>query len=154
MTKKISDIEWLKLLKVDKDVFFNFFNLNEEVLIEEGIKIKFYSLKYEGNKPDDKAFIKHLYSATEHYVFDEREIIELKEDGFVPSEKALSYFGDIDPLTDGRYGELILYQFVEAVLGTPMVVHKISQTYNNNDQVKGSDGLFVGNINDKATLLI
>jgi hypothetical protein len=35
-----------------------------------------------------------------------------------------------------------------------MIVHKIAQTYNNNDQIKGSDGLFIGNINDKATLLI
>src|SRR5690606_2705950 len=53
-----------------------------------------------------------------------------------------------------RYGELILYTFVEAVLKAPMVVHKISQTYNNNDQVKGADGIFIGNISGKATLLI
>ncbi len=95
-----------------------------------------------------------MFEAAENYVFDEKDIKELTEDGYNPSDKALSYFGDIDPLTDGRYGELILYLFIEAILQAPMIVHKISQTYNNNDQVKGSDGLFIGNINGKATLLI
>ncbi|MRX38116.1 DUF1837 domain-containing protein [Flavobacterium sp. LC2016-23] len=154
MAKKINEIDWLKLLKVDKDVFFNWFTLNEEEIISEEVKIKFYSLKCKDNKPDIDGFIKHLYGEVEKYVFDEEDIKELTEDGYIPTEKALSYFGDIDPLTDGRYGELMLYLFVEAALQTPMVVHKIAQTYNNNDQIKGSDGLFIGNINNKATILI
>ena len=154
MTKKINEIDWTKLLKVNRDIFFNLFSLNEEVVISDEVKIKFYSLKYSDNSPDDSAFINHLYEAAVNYVFDEKDIKELTEDGYNPSDKALSYFGDIDPLTDGRYGELILYLFIEAVLQTPMIVHKISQTYNNNDQVKGSDGLFIGNINGQATLLL
>lgn len=154
MAKKINEIEWLKLLKVDKDIFFDWFSYKEEVIISEEIRIKFYSIKHTNNIPDIKGFINHLYNEVENYVFDYRDIKELVEDGYNPSEKALSYFGDIDPLTDGRYGELILYLFVEAVLQAPMVVHKIAQTYNNNDQVKGSDGIFIGNINEKATLLI
>lgn len=154
MAKKLDEIDWLKLLKVDRDIFFDWFNLKEEVVVSKDVKIKFYSLNYKNNKPDDEGFIKHLYQQVENYVFDEKTIRELKEDGDIPYEKALSYFGDIDPISDGRYGELILYLFVEAVLQTPMIVHKIAQTYNNNDQVKGSDGLFIGNINKKATLLI
>jgi hypothetical protein len=154
MTKKIKEIDWLKLLKVDNDIFFSWFCLSEEVIISNEVKIKFYSIKCKDNTPDIRGFINHLYQEVEKYVFDEKDVKELIEDGFLPTEKALSYFGDIDPLTDGRYGELILYLFVEAVLKTPMIVHKIAQTYNNNDQIKGSDGLFIGNINDKATLLI
>lgn len=154
MAKKINEIEWPKLLRVNKDIFFDWFNFKEEVIVSEEVKIKFYSLKHKDNIPDNEGFIKHLYKEVENYVFDYRDIKELIEDGYSPSEKALSYFGDIDPLTDGRYGELILYLFVETVLQTPMIVHKIAQTYNNNDQVKGSDGIFIGNINDKATLLI
>jgi len=154
MAKKIKEINWEKLLKVNRDIFFNFFSLNEEVVISDEVKIKFYSLKYNDKGLDDLTFINHLYDAAVHYVFDEKDIKELIEDGYEPSDKALSYFGDIDPLTDGRYGELILYLFIEAVLQTPMIVHKISQTYNNNDQVKGSDGLFIGNINGQATLLL
>ncbi|WP_428225093.1 HamA C-terminal domain-containing protein [Flavobacterium sp.] len=154
MTKKISDINWEKLLKVNRDFFFDLFILNEEVAISDEVKIKFYSLKYNDNGLDDSDFINHLYEAAAHYVFDEKDIKELIEDGYTPTDKALSYFGDIDPLTDGRYGELILYLFIEAVLQAPMIVHKISQTYNNNDQVKGSDGIFIGNINGQATLLL
>jgi hypothetical protein len=154
MTKKINEIDWAKLLKVNRDVFFNLFSLNEEVAVSDEVKIKFYSLKYSGKGSDDLTFINHIYEAAVNYVFDEKDIKELIEDGYEPTDKALSYFGDIDPLTDGRYGELILYLFIEAVLQTPMIVHKISQTYNNNDQVKGSDGLFIGNINGQATLLL
>jgi hypothetical protein len=133
MTKKIKEIDWAKLLKVNRDVFFNLFSLNEEVAVSDEVKIKFYSLKYSGKGSDDLTFINHIYEAAVNYVFDEKDIKELIEDGYEPTDKALSYFGDIDPLTDGRYGELILYLFIEAVLQTPMIVHKISQTYNNND---------------------
>ncbi|GEC80237.1 HamA C-terminal domain-containing protein [Flavobacterium aquatile] len=154
MTRKINEIDWAKLLKVNRDIFFNLFSLNEEVAVSNEVKIKFYSLKYSDKGSDDLTFINHLYEAAVNYVFDEKDIKELIEDGYEPTDKALSYFGDIDPLTDGRYGELILYLFIEAVLQTPMIVHKISQTYNNNDQVKGSDGLFIGNINGQATLLL
>ncbi|MCL6265956.1 DUF1837 domain-containing protein [Flagellimonas sp. 2012CJ39-3] len=79
---------------------------------------------------------------------------EILEDGDSPQEKALSYFGDKDPLRDGRYGELILYLFVEAILGAPLVVHKIGHTYNDNDEIKGSDGLFIGSKDGKSTLFL
>ncbi|SCY64241.1 protein of unknown function [Flavobacterium anhuiense] len=154
MASRIKEIDWLKLIKVDRDTFLNWFFLHEEEVISDDIKVKFYSLKCENNELNIEGFINYLYCEVEKYVFDEKEIKELIEDGHNPLEKALSYFGDIDPLTDGRYGELILYLFVESVLQAPMIVHKISQTYNNNDQVKGADGIFIGNINDKATLLI
>jgi hypothetical protein len=154
MTKKINEIDWSKLLRVDKDVFLDWFNLQEEVKVAKDVIIKFYSLNYKGNFPDDEGFINYIYQQVENYVFDEKSIEELKEDGYAPIEKALSYFGNIDPISDGSYGELILYLFVESVLQAPMVVHKIAQTYNDNDQVKGSDGVFIGNINNNATLLI
>ncbi|UWY27980.1 DUF1837 domain-containing protein [Flavobacterium sp. TR2] len=154
MASRIKEIDWLKLIKVDRDTFLKWFFLHEEEVISDDIKVKFYSLKCENNELNIEGFINYLYCEVEKYVFDEKEIKELIEDGYSPLEKALSYFGDIDPLTDGRYGELILYLFVESVLQAPMIVHKISQTYNNNDQVKGADGIFIGNINDKATLLI
>ncbi|RED45282.1 uncharacterized protein DUF1837 [Winogradskyella eximia] len=153
MTKKLDEIDWLKLLKVDPIKFKAWFNLVEEKKVDE-LTVKFYSLKFTNDKPDYEGFIRYLYNQVESYVFEEIEIKEIREDGDNPQEKALSYFGDIDPISDGSYGELILYLFVEAILQAPLVVHKVSQTYNDNDQVKGSDGIFIGNINDKPTLLI
>ncbi|WP_418511254.1 DUF1837 domain-containing protein [Corallibacter sp.] len=153
MTKKLNEIDWLKLLKVDSTKFKIWFNLLEEKKVNE-LNVKFYSLKFNKDEPDYEGFIRYLYEQVESYVFEDIEIKEIKEDGDNPQEKALSYFGDINPITDGSYGELILYLFVEAILEAPLVVHKVSQTYNDNDQVKGSDGIFIGNINNKATLLI
>ena len=109
MTKKINEIKWMNLLRVDKNAFLNWFNLQEEVIVSKEVKIKFYSIKYKDNLPDDEGFINHLYSQVEKYVFDEKNVKELREDGIIPTEKALGYFGNVDPLSDGRYGELILY---------------------------------------------
>ena len=153
MAKKLNEVDWLKLLKVDPVKFKGWFNVVEEKKVNE-LTVKFYSLKFNSDKPDYEGFIRYLCEQVESYVFEDIEIKEIKDDGYIPQEKALSYFGDIDPISDGSYGELILYLFVEAILQTPLVVHKVSQTYNDNDQVKGSDGIFIGNINDKATLLI
>ena len=55
------------------------------------------------------------------------------------------FFGAVDPNTDGKGGELLLYLLVEEVLGTPMIAHKIKSVSDAfNDQVKGSDGVFFG----------
>ncbi|MDF0717963.1 hypothetical protein PY092_17500 [Muricauda sp. 334s03] len=89
MAKKISEINWSKLLKVDSAHFTSWFNLADERIIG-GANIKFYGLKFKNGKPDYKGFIEYLFAQTEKYVFDEKEIIEIKEDGDSPQEKALS----------------------------------------------------------------
>lgn len=153
MAKKISEIDWSKLLKVDSIGFSSWFRLVDEKKVGDA-EIKFYSLNFNKATPDYEGFIKYLLTQVESYVFEDFEILEILEDGESPQEKALSYFGDADPLRDGRYGELILYLFVEALLKAPLVVHKISQTYNDNDQVKGSDGLFLGKKDGDSTLFL
>lgn len=153
MAKGISEIDWLKLLKVDGESFSSWFRLVDEKKISD-TKIKFYCLNFNKTEPDYDGFVRYLMTQVESYVFEDIEISEIIEDGDSPQEKALSYFGDADPLRDGRYGELILYLFVEALLKAPLVVHKISQTYNDNDQVKGSDGLFLGSRDGKSTLYL
>ncbi|MRX64763.1 HamA C-terminal domain-containing protein [Maribacter luteus] len=153
MAKTISEIDWLKLLKVDSKEFSSWFRLVDKKIVS-GAKINFYCLNFNKTKPDYEGFIRYLLTQVESYVFEKFEILEILEDGESPQEKALSYFGNTDPLRDGRYGELILYLFVEALLKAPLVVHKIGQTYNNNDQVKGSDGLFLGSRAGKSTLFL
>lgn len=153
MAKNLKHVNWSKLLKVDPIKFKEWFNLIEKKKVK-GLKVKFYSLKFRKDEPDYEGFIRYMYEEVETYVFDDKEIKEIRDDGDNPQQKALSYFGDINPTSDGSYGELILYLFVEAVLRTPLVVHKVSQTYSDNEQVKGSDGIFIGKINNKTTLLI
>lgn len=59
--------------------------------------------------------------------------------------EAQTFFGKKDPTTDGKYGELLLFALCESILKSKMVAHKIEGLSNNKDQVKGGDGIFLGN---------
>ena len=54
----------------------------------------------------------------------------------------------------GKYGELLLFALVEGVLGCKMIAHKIRHLTNVNDEVKGSDGIFIGDYNNESSMLI
>ena len=54
----------------------------------------------------------------------------------------------------GKYGELLLFALVEGVLNCKMIAHKITHLTNVNDEVKGSDGVFIGNYKGEDALLI
>ncbi|HTN46626.1 MAG TPA: DUF1837 domain-containing protein [Flavipsychrobacter sp.] len=60
-------------------------------------------------------------------------------------KEAQEFFGKKDPTTDGKYGELLLFALTESVLKSKMVAHKIVSLSNTRDQVKGGDGVFLGN---------
>jgi translation elongation factor EF-1beta len=53
----------------------------------------------------------------------------------------------------GKYGELMLFALVEGVLGCKMIAHKIKHLTNVNDEIKGSDGIFLGNYNQEKAIL-
>lgn len=54
----------------------------------------------------------------------------------------------------GKYGELLLFALVEGILGCKMIAHKIQHLTNVYDEVKGSDGIFIGEYNGDNALLI
>ncbi|WP_374505788.1 Hachiman antiphage defense system protein HamA [Flavobacterium sp.] len=60
-------------------------------------------------------------------------------------KEALSFFGKKDPTTDGKYGELLLFALTESILKSKMIAHKIEGLSNAKDQIKGGDGIFLGN---------
>lgn len=60
-------------------------------------------------------------------------------------QEAQTFFGKKDPSTDGKYGELLLFALTESILKSKMVAHKIVGLSNSKDQVKGGDGIFLGN---------
>lgn len=45
----------------------------------------------------------------------------------------------------GKYGELLLFGLVESILDCKMIAHKITNLTNYHDEVKGGDGIFMGN---------
>ncbi len=150
----LNEHPWHNLLRVLPEEVKTNLILTKESKIRDNLFVRFYTLPSIGGKINEAGFIKFLLSSIEGYVFDKHEISECIEDGVNPLERALTYFGDVDPIRDGRYGELILYILTEGILKVPLVVHKIAQSYNANKQVEGSDGLFVGNHYDKFSLLI
>lgn len=44
----------------------------------------------------------------------------------------------------GKYGELLLFGVVEALLDCKMIAHKITNITNYHDEIKGGDGIFMG----------
>lgn len=145
----------IKKIRVDGD----WINQN---LVEHGIqknhnkvKIRMYSIKFSGNQQDYAGLIKALVGKLPSFVLSNKEIRKYKKEkeDYQPFIEAMKFFGDVDPEQDGKYGEFILFLMVEAILKCPMIAHKII-LYNPKDQVKGSDGLFVGKYDSFQALLI
>ena len=150
----LNEYPWHKLLRVSNEEVKKWLILTKETKVSDTLFVRFYRLPHEGDKINEHGLINYLLTAIEGYVFDKTEVEELREDGEDPFESALRFFGDVDPIRDGRYGELILYVLTEGILNVPLVVHKIAQSYSPNKQVEGSDGLFIGHHQEKFSLLV
>jgi Cap4 SAVED domain len=109
---------------------------------ETKIVLRVYTIKFSGNLCNSTSLIEGLVDFLKHFVHSKKKIEEIgAENAF---RESLRFFGDTDPQSDGKYGELILFALVEATLGCKMVAHKIRVLTNFNDQVKGGDGIFLG----------
>ena len=94
---------------------------------------------------------------------DEHELIEIiaKEKERVKNETWIDIFNKSriffrkkgEDYIGGKYGELMLFALVEGVLECKMVAHKIKHLTNVNDEIKGSDGVFLGNYNENKAIL-
>jgi len=111
--------------------------------ISDKLTIRLYTVKVSGTTIIPNGLADELYFMLPDYVYSPDKIEELgKRKAYLTANK---FFGRKDPQTDGKYGELLLFALVESVLGCKMVGHKIASLSNFRDQVKGGDGLFLGN---------
>ncbi|WP_320172890.1 DUF1837 domain-containing protein [Maridesulfovibrio sp.] len=141
-------LDWGELLTVEnKDVESVFVN-HEIHPVNNKLHCRGYTLPFTGTQQRTKKLMKLLSQQLEHYVFPEAE----KDDYDWPD--ARDKFGDNDPESDGKLGEMLLYIMVEAFLQTPMIAYKLKDLSNPNDQVKGADGVFVGEYSGRKALLI
>ncbi|UOX32377.1 DUF1837 domain-containing protein [Flavobacterium sediminilitoris] len=150
-------IDWEKTIKidsswVDRQLMSHFKNKDFKITVR-GYTPKVTGITF---KPDD--LIDELSYFLKDYVHSESskktELKSLKakfgeESGSKRldeslKDKALVFFGDKNPQTDGKYGELLLFALVESILKCKMVAHKIKSLSNSVDQVKGGDGIFLG----------
>ncbi|TYA13500.1 DUF1837 domain-containing protein [Paenibacillus faecis] len=134
-------MEWKKLVQIDKE-WINKYLLNQHFAQDFKLKIRGYSIRFSGNLLDFNSLGLFTAESIEKYVYSSKQIEELGEKrAWIQAQK---YFGKKDPNTDGKYGEVLLFLLVESVLGCPMVAHKIKSLTNPKDQIKGGDGIFLG----------
>jgi hypothetical protein len=118
------------------------------------ITIRAYTLSFSGTKQEFEGLAQFVSQNIDKFVFSQAEINQFKKEGKQPFQEAMHFFGDKQPDTDGKYGELILFLLTESILKTPMVAHKLSALQNPSDQVKGGDGIFLGEYDSKSAILI
>ncbi|MDU2065504.1 MAG: DUF1837 domain-containing protein [Sporomusaceae bacterium] len=130
-----------------------FVQINEEWLTKylimhgfyehEKVKVRCYSIQFSGNLNDFAALAKYAALQIPEYVFGAKGIKKIgPKEAFM---EAMKYFGQRVTKTEGKYGELMLFLFVESVLKCPLVAYKLRSLSNFSDQVKGADGVFLGN---------
>ncbi len=142
---------WGKFVRIESDWVKKF--LNPHVRKKEKIMIRCFNIKFSGTQQRYDGLITHIASQLDKFVFSETEKKEFEKTGKNPYREALQYFGGINPDKDGKFGELILFLLVESILKAPMIAHKIRGIYPN-DQVKGSDGIFIGFYNNFSALFL
>ncbi len=150
---KLRQIDWKKLVITDHS-WIQSQLVGRAPSVERKITSRLFTIPFSGVIQEAHSLIESLADSIEHYVFDKATIDTMRQNGQIPFRKAAQFFGDTNPIKDGKYGELILYILSEAILNTPMVSHKITTLSNLNDQVKGGDGIFFGKYRDNLSILI
>lgn len=147
------DCVWEDLISVDVDWFDKYFSAPRPVG-ELKVRLRILPLKFSGTKQETLALVEKLADNIKNYIFDKKQLELYEREKVDPFRKALAFFGETNPIKDGKYGELILYMLVETLLKVPMVSHKLQLLTNVNDQVKGGDGIFFGSYRQQLSILI
>jgi hypothetical protein len=145
---KYLNVDWTALLTVDCTTAAALF-VPHPGHSDTKIQIRGYTIPFTGTQQTFADLIDFLRRQLLKYVFPEKE-----RPSDIDWALARNKFGDNDPQSDGKLGELLLYVLVEAFLRTPLMAYKLKDLGNPNDQVKGADGVFVGEYQGQPALLI
>lgn len=151
-------IDWQKKIQIDPGWIERQLNCHFEDK-EVKLTIRGYTPKISGISFSCDSLMAELVLMIPEYAISEDRKRQLKKDletlyGKENADKyfernnwlsAQKFFGKKNPQTDGKYGELLLFALVESILKSKMVAHKIINLTNFKDQVKGGDGIFLGN---------
>lgn len=152
------NIDWEKKIKIDTE-WANRQLVNHFVDKSTKVVVRAYTPKVTGTKFCCNALIEELGYLLPDYVHSEKSkknklksLTSLYGEDLAKERlqtalysEAQVFFGRKDPTTDGKYGELLLFALCESILKCKMVAHKIEGLSNAKDQVKGGDGIFLGN---------
>lgn len=141
-------VNWETLLSVDATTIGSLF-VSHRSKNAPKIDVRGFSIPFTGTQQRCEKLIQCLRRQLIKYVFPESQRPE-DIDWAIARDK----FGDNDPSSDGKLGEMLLYLFVEAYLNAPLMGFKLKDLGNPNDQVKGADGVFVGAYAGSPAILI
>lgn len=113
--------------------------------------INFALIKLKSNSFDYKNLIKYLKNASVFYALPKKRIDELKSEGLLSDliEESKGKFKS-SKYNEGEGGELISYCINEDVLCAPKILSKLKLKTNNEDYVKGADGVHLLKLDDNT----
>lgn len=113
--------------------------------------INFALVKLKSNSFDYKNLIKYLSNAALYYALPKKRIDELKAEGLFNDliEESKGKFKS-SKCNEGEGGELISYCINEDVLCAPKILSKLKLKTNNEDYVKGADGVHLLKLDDNT----
>lgn len=151
MSESIFD-PWAEKTAIDKEDLLDYvFEVDSWNPDDSKLRIDSYCVKPNFDTLNIDGFIQYLRNQFHLFAFPEAK----RKDMAVPGIEAQAAAAPgSDPRTDGKLGELILFVLVEAVLGLPIVCHKLSLKQEPVQEVKGSDGLFFGTFEGAESLAI
>lgn len=151
------DIDWESKIQIDKRWVERQLTTHFENKALK-ISIRGYTPKVSGNQFSCSSMIEELNFMLSDYVNSSRakkrqhqalvtkygKALADKRLDISLNERAKAFFGATATDSDGKFGELLLFALAESILKCKMVAHKISGLSNGKDQVKGGDGIFLG----------
>ena len=164
-------IDFSNLITINKNWVNKEFNHHYTQNVNDKLKVRLYSIKPSGTTINSISLANTLLDILPYYFKSKSEIDKQIQREISKSINEYTTATDIDckeeiakivynktyreakgffkkkssDSTSGKYGELLLFGLVESVLDCKMIAHKITNLTNYHDEVKGGDGIFMGN---------
>ncbi|KIX20707.1 hypothetical protein SY27_12505 [Flavobacterium sp. 316] len=163
-------INFSDLISINKKWFNKDFNHHYTKNINDKLKVRLYTIKPSGTIVNSNSLAESLFDILPDYFKSKYEIekeiqreidktiddyttatdieqreIALKNVSVRTYRQASNFFKTKSADSkSGKYGELLLFGIVEALLNCKMIAHKITNLTNVHDEIKGGDGIFMG----------
>lgn len=163
-------INFSDLISINKKWFDKEFNHHYTENINDKLKVRLYTIKPSGTTINSISLANALLGILPNYfkskIEIEREIkaeVEKTIDDYTTAtdiehreqiaekihyktyrEAAKFFKTKSEDSKSGKYGELLLFGIVEGLLDCKMIAHKITNLTNVHDEIKGGDGIFMG----------
>ncbi|MFD2907785.1 Hachiman antiphage defense system protein HamA [Flavobacterium ardleyense] len=164
-------IDFSGLITINKKWVDNEFNHHYTEKVNDKLNIRLYSIKPSGTTINSISLANTLLDILPYYFKSKSEIDKQVQREISKTINDYTSASDIDQKEEiakivhartyreaksffkkkssdsksGKYGELLLFGLVEAVFDCKMIAHKITNLTNYHDEVKGGDGIFMGN---------